>query len=61
MSVLWSPTRVMKMLLAATQMVLIAALADQDSLEMVPFVKVYNKKYYEILVIQFSLHKLIKT
>jgi len=30
----------MKMLLAATQMVLIAALADQDFLEMGPFVKV---------------------
>ena len=50
MSVLWSPTRVMKMLLAATQMVLIAALADQDSLEMGPFVKVYNKNITKFLL-----------
>ena len=50
MSVLWSPTRVMKMLLATTQMVLIAALADQDSLEMGPFVKVYNKNITKFLL-----------
>ena len=51
MSVLWSPAHVMKTQLAATQVVLIPALADQDFLETGPFAKVYNN--------DFTLRKLI--
>ena len=48
MSVLWSPALAMKTLPAATQMVLIAALADQDFLETDPFAKVCNNDFAKI-------------
>jgi len=48
MSVLWSPALAMKTLLAATQMVLIAALAEQDFLETGPFAKVCNNDFTKI-------------
>ena len=57
MSVLWNPARAMKMLLAPTQVVRIAVLADKDFLEMGPFAKVrdnYITKHLT-LVTQFSV------